>query len=321
MSRSGFLVVLVALSGAPLAALGFDLPQNARVTAERNSNPGSYSAPVGVWKDGSLPVITVEGEIRRTAYRIASQGLTPLQVAGPLRQQLIAEGYTVVLDCAAAECGGFDFRFAVETLPAPGMYVNLRAFRFITAFKGDETAPTEVVTLLASTTATTAQVQIVQAGALKELLTFPADVSMEAKTAPQREEELPQAEPSVSETIAAQLAARGSAVLSELDFEPGTSALGASDVPQLIELAAFLQSTPGAQILLVGHTDNVGSLDANVALSRSRAESVRQRLISTYGVDPSRVSADGVGFLAPIASNKTPAGREANRRVEAVLIN
>lgn len=48
----------------------------------------------------------------------------------PLRDQLIEAGYDVVLDCDQNTCGGFDFRFGTEVLPAPDMYVNIRAFRF-----------------------------------------------------------------------------------------------------------------------------------------------------------------------------------------------
>ncbi len=74
------------------------------------------------------------------------------------------------------------------------------------------------------------------------------------------------------------------------------------------------------RIMLVGHTDSVGGLDPNIALSRDRAASVRQRLIDAYGVAPNRLEAQGMGYLAPIASNLTAQGRETNRRVEAVLL-
>ena len=71
----------------------------------------------------------------------------------------------------------------------------------------------------------------------------------------------------------------------------------------------------------MGHTDNVGSLDANIALSRSRAEAVRARLIEAHGVDGARIEARGIGYLAPAAANDTAEGRETNRRVEAVLLD
>jgi OOP family OmpA-OmpF porin len=74
------------------------------------------------------------------------------------------------------------------------------------------------------------------------------------------------------------------------------------------------------RVALVGHTDATGSLDANIALSRKRAASVKDRLVRAYGIAVSRLDAEGMGYLAPIASNLTQAGRDANRRVEAVLL-
>ncbi len=61
-------------------------------------------------------------------------------------------------------------------------------------------------------------------------------------------------------------------------------------------------------------------LDANIALSKRRAGTVRDRLVNEYGVPPGRVAAEGMGYLAPVASNLTPEGRERNRRVEALLL-
>jgi len=74
------------------------------------------------------------------------------------------------------------------------------------------------------------------------------------------------------------------------------------------------------RIALVGHTDTVGALDSNIALSQARAEAVRTRLVEEHGVAPERIEAHGIGFLAPRASNRSEAGRDSNRRVEAVVI-
>jgi len=69
----------------------------------------------------------------------------------------------------------------------------------------------------------------------------------------------------------------------------------------------------------VGHTDAEGSLDGNIALSRRRAASVLERLVTAYQVDRRQMEAQGMGYLAPIASNLTEEGREANRRVEVIV--
>ena len=68
-------------------------------------------------------------------------------------------------------------------------------------------------------------------------------------------------------------------------------------------------------IEIAGHTDNVGSPETNIKLSKERAESVRQYLLQTYGLPQNMVAAQGYGDAQPIASNDTPDGREKNRRV------
>ena len=68
-------------------------------------------------------------------------------------------------------------------------------------------------------------------------------------------------------------------------------------------------------IEITGHTDNVGTPDANMKLSKERAESVRDYLLKAYGLPQNLLIAQGMGATQPIASNDTPDGRERNRRV------
>jgi OOP family OmpA-OmpF porin len=72
-------------------------------------------------------------------------------------------------------------------------------------------------------------------------------------------------------------------------------------------------------VALVGHTDALGSLAGNTDLSRARAVSVRERLIAEYAVPAAQLTAEGVGYLAPRATNQTEDGRARNRRVEAIV--
>ena len=68
-------------------------------------------------------------------------------------------------------------------------------------------------------------------------------------------------------------------------------------------------------IEITGHTDNVGTPEANTKLSKERAESVRDYLLKTYGLPSNLLIAQGLGATQPIASNDTQDGREKNRRV------
>ena len=88
--------------------------------------------------------------------------------------------------------------------------------------------------------------------------------------------------------------------------------------PILYEIAKVLKARTSMTLRIEGHTDNRGGRRYNLRLSRRRARAVRKFLIK-QGIDPSRMIAKGYGFSRPIASNKTKAGRDKNRRVEFVI--
>ena len=81
----------------------------------------------------------------------------------------------------------------------------------------------------------------------------------------------------------------------------------------------MLKQRPELKLHVVGHTDNVGGVDANMGLSKRRAESVVAALASNYGVNRARLTGNGVASLAPVKTNTTEEGRAKNRRVELVL--
>ena len=300
----------LSLAATSLLALEFELPAAARQTAVRDTNPDRYAAPIDVFANGVVPTVLIEGDIRRGAWRIDTPGLTSLQIMRPLRDQLEAAGLRIILDCAAAECGGYDFRFAAETLPGPNMYVNIRAYQVITAVQGRTDAPSEVITILASTSASSAYVQIIQASSQER---GAVDVRPVATPSPQGAADLGD--------LAEQLLGRGHMVLGSLEFGSGSADLGPGPFANLAKLAALLEARPKLRVALVGHTDSVGGLDVNISLSRKRAQSVRRRLVEAYDVDPARMEAEGMGYLAPVASNLDASGRDANRRVEVILLS
>ena len=86
----------------------------------------------------------------------------------------------------------------------------------------------------------------------------------------------------------------------------------------LREIVKLLKQNPKLKLYVVGHTDNVGSLNVNMDLSQRRAKAVVQVLTTKHGVDKARLEAYGVGPLCPAASNKSDEGRAQNRRVELV---
>ena len=79
----------------------------------------------------------------------------------------------------------------------------------------------------------------------------------------------------------------------------------------------MLRASPAMKAWGVGHTDNVGTADANVALSNARAAAVVKTLVAA-GIDAGRLTPHGDGPFAPVAANTTDDGRARNRRVELV---
>jgi outer membrane protein OmpA-like peptidoglycan-associated protein len=116
--------------------------------------------------------------------------------------------------------------------------------------------------------------------------------------------------------MAKAIGANGRVALYGIYFDFNKADVKPESKPALAEIAKLLKNDPGLKLHVVGHTDNVGGLESNMALSRKRAEAVVQALAQGHGVAPSRLQPHGVAFLAPLAVNTTEEGRAKNRRVE-----
>ena len=114
------------------------------------------------------------------------------------------------------------------------------------------------------------------------------------------------------------IASTGRVALYGILFDTAKADVKAESKPALEEIAKLMKSDASLKLRVVGHTDNQGSLDSNIALSKRRAEAVNAALVSQYGIAAARLSAYGVADLAPVASNTDDAGRAKNRRVELV---
>ncbi len=101
-------------------------------------------------------------------------------------------------------------------------------------------------------------------------------------------------------------------------FDTGKASITPESAKAITEIGTYLKSNPAVSIFVVGHTDNVGDYQMNLKLSKSRAEAVRNELVSKYGIGATRLIAEGVGQLSPISTNETEEGRTLNRRVEIV---
>lgn len=101
-------------------------------------------------------------------------------------------------------------------------------------------------------------------------------------------------------------------------FDTGKSTIKPESDAAITEIAKLLKNGNALKIYVVGHTDNVGSFDANMKLSKDRADAVVKTLVSKHGISGGRLKAHGVSSLSPISSNDTEDGKAKNRRVELV---
>jgi len=102
----------------------------------------------------------------------------------------------------------------------------------------------------------------------------------------------------------------GEVALSGLFFDTGKTELRADSKVQLDEMVKLLRAQPSARVFIVGHTHNVGSFEANQALSLGRAQAVVAALVAD-GIEAKRLSAKGAANIMPVASNTSEEGRRA----------
>jgi flagellar motor protein MotB len=118
--------------------------------------------------------------------------------------------------------------------------------------------------------------------------------------------------------LASDITRTGHASVYGIYFDTGKADVKPESDATLNEIAKLLQQDPSLKLYVVGHTDNVGTLASNMDLSRRRAAAVTHALTTKHGVAAARLSPQGAGPIAPVASNDSEDGRAKNRRVELV---
>jgi len=117
--------------------------------------------------------------------------------------------------------------------------------------------------------------------------------------------------------MGSELKAEGKTIIYGIYFDTGSAVIKPESEPAISEMVKLLKSAPMLKAFVVGHTDNVGTLEINLKLSADRADALVKTLVGR-GIEATRLKAAGVGSYCPIASNKDEQGRAKNRRVELV---
>ena len=117
-----------------------------------------------------------------------------------------------------------------------------------------------------------------------------------------------------------QLDETGKIVTYGILFDSDSYTIKGESYKTLSDIGQLLQEDPNLRLSIEGHTDSDGSDEHNMTLSQNRANSVRDYLIATYSIDPSRLEAKGWGESQPIDDNATAEGKANNRRVELIKL-
>ena len=267
---------------------------------------------------------TLEGERTHLVYLLPADR-SPLEVLRNYQDEIQSKGGKILFECKAAECGGSETRsssggggdMSLSMYLLPQERVTYHDFtndycavtseisdqRYFAAELPSDNAHVSVLTYTLHdelyckefNTRTIAMVDIIQGKAREQKM-----VTVNA------------------EEMASKIANTGSVALYGIYFDFNKADLKPESDPALQEIAKLLKGDSSMKLLVVGHTDNVGTFDFNMGLSQRRAAAVVAALTTKYGVGKARLTPVGVSFAAPVASNKTEDGRAKNRRVELV---
>jgi len=114
------------------------------------------------------------------------------------------------------------------------------------------------------------------------------------------------------------LSKSGHIAIYDIHFDTGKSVVKNDSQKALNNIAKYLNAHPNNKFIIVGHTDNMGNFNANLKLSKDRADAVKNILVTKYSVNNEQLITFGDGQTAPVATNTTNEGKAKNRRVEIV---
>ena len=244
----------------------------------------------------------LEGKVTRILYR-TPQARSAFEVFRNYEMALQGAGFKTVYKCLPAECGGY-YNYVI-----PRLDQNLKTMTKVIGF--GSAGQLHYLAAKASTPTGSAYVSLlVGMDNYKHMATTMLDI-IETK-------EMDTGMVTVNaDSIGEGIDKTGHMAIYGIYFDTGSDQIKPESASTLAEITKLLDQKPALKLLVVGHTDNQGGYDMNMDLSSRRAASVVKAL-AAQGIASGRLRAAGVGYLSPVASNDTEAGRAKNRRVELV---
>jgi OmpA-OmpF porin, OOP family len=254
--------------------------------------------PVGPYQNGKISKTErLEGKVTRLIYD-NPKGRSTLEIFRNYQQALAKGGFQTLFACSDTECGDASKGPLNESVPDFGYWCVASSIqcpepmRYVAAKLSRSTGDVYAAVKVRSegTYLVVVEVKPMQGGM----------VTVGAKE------------------MAADISKMGHVSIYGIYFDTDKSIIKPESKQSIAEIAKLLNEQPSLRLHVVGHTDNVGALPRNMTLSKQRAEAVVNALVSEHKIAGSRLVANGVGPLAPVASNAAEEGRAKNRRVELV---
>ena len=295
-----------------------DIPvyKDACLIGGRNGEFAKYVLPTGPIAKGfganqAVTSENLEGTLNRRLY-VAPEGTSATDLFQNYVQGLEAAGYSILFSCVAKECGSNN-----QLLGKKIIYPSDRRLKNIKGLSDQAFGPFADEHYLAAKskdgmTSIAVYVSFNDRSPYAQL-SGRAIVHLDILTTAALENKM-----KTAEEMAKGISAEGHVAVDNVYFEFGTATLTPEAQPALAEMTKLLIDSPTLKVYIVGHTDNVGTQDTNLPLSRARAEAVVTAILKNKSITSDRAIAAGVGALSPVASNKTDEGRKSNRRVELV---
>src|SRR5688572_3767166 len=269
----------------------------------------------------------LEGKYTRLVY-VIPEGRSPLEVSRNYEEAITAAGGQILWKCKAGECGADSSR----SLGGGGGDTSLAEYLYPSENIKDPNGSTGYCAVAEKITDQRyLAAELPAAGAHASVLTYTLIApgqhdscrALNGRTiavvdileVKEREQKMVTVQ---AGDMAKAIAATGSVALYGIYFDFNKAEVKPESDPTLEQIAKLMKQSPSLKLLLVGHTDNVGSFASNQDLSQRRAAAVVASLTSRLGVGKERLTPVGVSFASPAASNKTEEGRAKNRRVELV---